>query len=116
MRVRLSNERPTLHSVLRAKPNIKPTQMGERTKQGQAAACASKSELEMDRYRIGTRPSAYQFWQLNPTETLRSTGVESGLVFCFFFAVLISLQNFSGISDKPLHFLQQTLPFWQELS
>ncbi len=84
MRVRLSNERPTLHSVLRAKANIKPTQTGESTKQGQAAACASEREREMDIYLIGTGPSAYQSWQLNPTETLRSTGVELGIVLWVF--------------------------------
>lgn len=82
MRVR----RPMLQSALRAKANIKPTQTCERTKQGQAAACVSESEREMDRFWIGTWPSAYQSWQLNPTETLRSAGVESGLVFPFFFA------------------------------
>lgn len=112
MRVR----RPMLQSALRAKANIKPTQTCERTKQGQAAACTSESELEMDRYWIGTGPRAYQSWQLNPKETLRSTVVESGLVFCYFCMLLISLQKFSGTSDKPSHFLQRTLLFWQELS
>lgn len=44
MRIRLSNERPTLHLWLWAKANIKPTQTSERTKQGQAAACVSQRE------------------------------------------------------------------------
>lgn len=84
MRVRLRNKRPTLHLTLRAKANIKPTQTGERTKQGQAAACVSEREREMDRYWIGTQPNVYQSWlPVNETQQKesRSAGVESGLVF-----------------------------------
>lgn len=50
MRVRLRNKRPTLHLTLRAKANIKPAQTGERTKQGQAAACVSERERESERW------------------------------------------------------------------
>lgn len=85
MRIRLSNERPTLHLRLWAKANIKPTQTGERTKQGQAAACVSQRARARDGqildWDAAKCVSVLASRQRNSTETLRSTGVESGLVF-----------------------------------